>query len=96
MLPVVQIRAVISISCGAKGIEAENGRDLLLADEPREFARRTLELLKEPGKAKGLSRAGRSLVLFRYQWRQSAGRLRAIMEEALSERQRGSAPRRVR
>ncbi len=89
-------KAVISTSCGAEGIEAENGRDLLLADEPSEFAKKTLELLKEPGKAKELGRAGRALVLSRYQWRRSAERLRAVMEDALNERRGGPWPRGMR
>src|SRR5207253_2938807 len=40
--------AVVSTSIGAEGLPVTDGKDLLLADSPQDFADRTVALLKKP------------------------------------------------
>lgn len=63
---------VVSTSLGAEGIEAEHDRDLLLADEPREFADAVLRLQQDDGLCDRLSSSALSLAGDRYDWWQSA------------------------
>ena len=60
---------VVSTHIGAEGIEAGPGRDLLLADEPEEFAAAVLRLLADPKLFEAVRRAGRHLVEEKYDWR---------------------------
>jgi polysaccharide biosynthesis protein PslH len=43
-------RPVVSTSIGAEGLEVTDGKDILIADEPTEFAQKCIELLKSPDK----------------------------------------------
>ena len=54
-------RAVISTSIGAEGIEAEHGRNILIADDPTAFARHCVELMARPDQARRVAMAGRDL-----------------------------------
>lgn len=40
-------KAIISTSIGAEGVSAENGKDIILADEPVEFANAVIKVLKD-------------------------------------------------
>lgn len=61
-------KAVVSTTVGAEGIEVTSFRNILLADDPKAFARQVLHLLKHPGLRRELGRAGRQLVERRYSW----------------------------
>jgi glycosyltransferase involved in cell wall biosynthesis len=41
-------KAIVSTSVGCEGLEVNNGKDILVADNPEDFANKTLELLKKP------------------------------------------------
>jgi glycosyltransferase involved in cell wall biosynthesis len=58
---------VISTSIGAQGLDLEDGKDLLLADEPAEFAAKTVRLLNDPEWCRAFSARGR-IVAQRYDW----------------------------
>lgn len=60
---------VVSTRVGVEGIDAQPGQHLLVADEPREFAQRVIELLRDPAAAARLARSARELVVTRYEWR---------------------------
>jgi sugar transferase (PEP-CTERM/EpsH1 system associated) len=62
-------RPVIVTTKGLEGIAAEDGRDLLVADDVEDFARRVLEVLA--GTHSGLGKASRRLVRRDYTWRAS-------------------------
>lgn len=51
-------RAVVSTALGAEGIEAEPGRDLLIADDPKLFARHCAELMAQPDHRQRIADAG--------------------------------------
>jgi glycosyltransferase involved in cell wall biosynthesis len=61
-------RAVVSTAIGAEGLEAEDGKELLIADDAAGFARAVQRLLDDRGRAGTLGEAGRSLYLERYTW----------------------------
>jgi glycosyltransferase involved in cell wall biosynthesis len=41
-------KAIVSTSVGCEGINVSNGKDILIADSPEDFADKTIELLKKP------------------------------------------------
>jgi len=60
---------IVSTTLGADSIEAHDGQDLLIADEPEQFADAVVRLLKEPELRGRLGSAGRRWVTERYDWR---------------------------
>jgi glycosyltransferase involved in cell wall biosynthesis len=59
---------VVATSKGAEGLEVTAGEDILIADEPGEFARQTLRLLGDPDLRQRLARNGRAVVEQKYDW----------------------------
>ena len=59
---------VVSTQIGAEGIQAESGRDLLIADAPADFADAVLELMADPGRFDHIRHQGRALVEAHYDW----------------------------
>lgn len=59
---------VVSTNKGAEGLEVVPGQDLLIADEPAEFAEAVVSLLEDHRMRGILSRNGRNLVRARYDW----------------------------
>lgn len=59
-------RPVVSTSVGVEGIEAEPGRDLIVADGVDSFAKACIEVLTDRQRAERLAQAGRELVETRY------------------------------
>jgi glycosyltransferase involved in cell wall biosynthesis len=62
-------KAVVSTTLGAEGFPVTHGKELLLADEPGEFAQTVVALLNAPEKREALGQAGRAFVEARYDWR---------------------------
>jgi polysaccharide biosynthesis protein PslH len=61
-------KAVVSTTVGAEGLAVTPGRDVAIADQPDEFARAVIALLRDPDQRRALGRAGRQLVQSRYSW----------------------------
>ena len=59
---------VVSTRLGAEGIPVEDGRELLLADTPAEFAAAVLRVLANPGLAESLAQAGHEYVRRNFDW----------------------------
>ena len=59
---------VVATSKGAEGLDVEDGRHLLIADTPDEFAQAVIRLLQSPELRTSLGRNGRQLVAERYDW----------------------------
>jgi glycosyltransferase involved in cell wall biosynthesis len=79
-------RPVVSTRLGAEGIDADNGRDILLADDPAGLAAAIGRVLDEPGLAAALGTRGRALVEQRYSWAAAAQRLDGFLRELLTRR----------
>jgi glycosyltransferase involved in cell wall biosynthesis len=61
--------AVVSTSVGADGMDLlEPGEDLVVADEPAEFARQVIRLLRHPEERRRLGMSGRAKVERGYTW----------------------------
>ena len=61
-------KAVVSTRVGAEGLGVQNGKQLLLADEPRAFADCILRLLDDEGLRQRMGLAARQLVEAEYAW----------------------------
>jgi glycosyltransferase involved in cell wall biosynthesis len=61
---------IVSTSIGAEGIELEDGRNILIADEPQALADAVVRVLRDPPLGRRLRENGRRWVEQRYDWRQ--------------------------
>jgi glycosyltransferase involved in cell wall biosynthesis len=61
-------KAVVSTTLGAEGLDVEPGRNVILADEPDDFARAVVALLADRDRRQALGHAARALVEERYSW----------------------------
>jgi len=61
-------KPVISTSVGCEGLDVTDGENIVIADEPAEFAHKTVSLLKDGVACEKLGKAGRKLVKERYDW----------------------------
>ena len=62
-------KAVVTTSIGAEGINVKNGENIVIADDPREFADKTVYLLQNPEIAKNMGGKARQVVEKYYDWR---------------------------
>ena len=72
---------VVSTSKGAEGLEVTHGEDILIADEPEEFANGVVRLLEDRDLRARLSINGRRLVEETYSWERCSGRLERLLVE---------------
>jgi sugar transferase (PEP-CTERM/EpsH1 system associated) len=72
-------KPVVATSTTVEGLEVVDGRDLLVTDEPGDFARKVLELLGDPGYGQRLADSGYAFVRERYSWESGAQRLDAVL-----------------
>ena len=59
---------VVTTTVGLEGIQAQPGKDVIVEDNPVEFARSVIELLQNKDLQERLSRNGRQLVEYKYDW----------------------------
>ena len=72
---------VVATSFAMEGIEARDGEEAFITDDPERFAARVVNLLEDGGLREKLARAGRELVERTYSWNALARRLDRILEE---------------
>jgi glycosyltransferase involved in cell wall biosynthesis len=72
---------VVSTSKGAEGLEVTPERDILIADEPYEFAAQVVRLLGNVGLAEQLALQARRLVEEQYDWTEITCRFVDLVEE---------------
>ena len=75
-------KAVVSTTVGAEGLPLVPGVHFLRADEPAEFARQVVALLRDPRRRRDLGEAGRRLVEQRFAWPQVATEFEAHCRRA--------------
>lgn len=61
-------KAVISTSIGCEGVDVEDGRDILIADKPKDFAEKTIELIKNARLRRILGENARAKTVSLYNW----------------------------
>jgi sugar transferase (PEP-CTERM/EpsH1 system associated) len=72
-------KAVVSTAVGAEGLPVTGGEHLLLADEPRGFARAVVRLLRDLDRRRAIEQAARQLVVSQYDWSVVAGDLESAL-----------------
>jgi sugar transferase (PEP-CTERM/EpsH1 system associated) len=75
---------VIATSTGAEGIEVTPGEDILIADEPADFAQQVIGLLNDAPLRQRLAQRGRQLMEAQYDWTSIAPRLEQVYEMAMT------------
>jgi polysaccharide biosynthesis protein PslH len=73
-------KAVVSTSIGAEGLQLDDGKEILLADDPTEFARSVIQLLRDNVRRQVIGTAAQLVVTERY----SHVALKRILQKALS------------
>lgn len=69
---------VVSTRFGCSGLDAQHGREVLLADTPHDFAAAILRVLRDEALRQQLGANARRLVVARYDWRQIAPLMEAL------------------
>ncbi len=77
-------KATVSTSVGCEGLGVTDGRQLVIADRPDEFARASAHLLQDAELRLALAVSGRQFVENRYSWNSIGSRLREVYLRAES------------
>jgi glycosyltransferase involved in cell wall biosynthesis len=73
-------RPVVSTTLGAEGLELDDGREILLRDDPDSFAAAVVDLMRDAERARRIGEAARAAVERTYDRDQILGRIRAAIE----------------
>lgn len=76
---------VVATSKGAEGLDMIPGRDLLVADQPADFAAAVLRLLQDSTLHETLRRNGRQVVEARYDWQMIGQQFNDFIEKIVSQ-----------
>lgn len=76
---------VVSTSVGVEGLDVENGIHALVEDDMREFAVKTVELLRDKVTSEKLGKAARELIRNKYSWEKIANKLNKLYVTTISE-----------
>jgi polysaccharide biosynthesis protein PslH len=76
-------KPVVSTSIGVQGITMANKNDLMVTDDPDEFARQVINLLNDRQLRQIIGNNGRKLVTTRYSWETMADQLDDVFTEAV-------------
>ena len=79
-------RPVVSTTIGAEGIEADNGKELKIADTPQEMVVAIGELFDDPDAREKMANAARTLVCNRYDWDSLGEQLSDLYAEVLRQK----------
>lgn len=79
-------KAVVSTSVGSEGIETANGRELMIADDPQNFAQAVLAVLRDSALRRALGDNARALVEQKYAWPQIGAAFENIYTKCMARR----------
>lgn len=74
---------VVATSLVNEGLEAKNGKEILIANKPDEFANKVVKLLQDQKLRKRLSSNGKKLLRKNYSWDKINGRLDKIIKNQI-------------
>lgn len=77
-------KAIVSTTVGAEGIHTTDGKNILLADHPEDFAARVVTILRSPELRLRLGREARKLVECEYSWSTVGKGLQNVYEDVLA------------
>jgi polysaccharide biosynthesis protein PslH len=72
---------IVTTSIGCEGIAVENGKHVIIADTPQDFAKATLQLIENPDRANTLIKQGRELAEAVYDYQIAYRPLNQLYEE---------------
>lgn len=78
-------RPVVSTTIGSEGLSVQDGRELLVRDEPAAFARACAELISNGTLRRQLVASARTLVEREYSWTRVGETMRELVEPCLAE-----------
>jgi sugar transferase (PEP-CTERM/EpsH1 system associated) len=74
-------KAIVSTTVGCEGIDVTDGKDIIIADKPEEFAEKTVELMNNRDLREKLGRNARRTAEDVYSWEKIAPKLEQVYEE---------------
>jgi glycosyltransferase involved in cell wall biosynthesis len=83
-------KAIVSTTLGAEGLEVVPKRDILIADDPTDFANAVIQLIDDPALAARLGASAREVAVEKYAWDAAAMRLEGFFRGLLHERVEGA------
>jgi glycosyltransferase involved in cell wall biosynthesis len=72
---------VVTTSIGIEGIEAIPGKEVIVADDPKEFAQKVNQLLKNPSRRQLLVSAAQKMVQEKYDWNKIGEKLNQAYQD---------------
>ena len=75
---------VVATSCAVQGIDCENGKHVLVADEPKAFAQRVIELMKNEAERIKLASKALQLIKDEYNWTKITDKLTSVYHSVLA------------
>ena len=84
-------RPLVATTQACEGLGLLDGRDLLMADDPKRFAECVLRVLRNPNYGEQLGEAGRGTVTSRYGWGHSVEVLEELHERVIAAKHRRPA-----
>jgi len=78
-------KAIVSTTIGAEGLPVRPEEHLLIADEPAEFAKSTLALLRDVERRRSMGISARELVVRNYSWRMVAKQFADTLAEVVAK-----------
>jgi len=78
-------KPVVATRRSLDGLELRENQDLLVGDEPVEFAAKVVQLIEDPVTAQRLASSGRAFVGERYSWDSSARALENVLRDAVRQ-----------
>jgi sugar transferase (PEP-CTERM/EpsH1 system associated) len=89
-------KAIVSTSIGAEGLPVRHDENIVLADQPAEFAQQVVRLLKSTAQRQRIGRAARALVEENFSWRRVAGVFDEVFERITTKPLEPATPYRDR
>lgn len=81
---------VVSTRIGAEGLQVTHNENILLADSPEEFARQTIELLRQPSLRERLAASARKMVAEQFGWESVTRKFAAYCQRTAELRKAGT------
>ncbi|MDP3998017.1 MAG: glycosyltransferase family 4 protein [bacterium] len=77
---------VVTTSLGIEGIEARDGQEVIIRDNPQDLAQAVIDLLKDENRRKEMGQKAQKLIEEKYDWGKISAKLSRIWEEVGKEK----------
>jgi glycosyltransferase involved in cell wall biosynthesis len=83
---------VISTRVGAHGLKVSHQKNILLADEPEDFADQCIRLLQNPSAGQAIAEEAWKLFLAEYTWDRIGEKIEIVLNDIISGKNQTSVP----